>query len=157
MKNLQKIFFVLASFLVIINCAVWNQDGKKAFDAFKIKYNLTYPTRAAEAVALNKFVALWRFIQQHNMDYMAGKTEFTLAINKFASLTPAQIETLTTGNKLPPYEFTNFTVRPRNIITVTTDMFPAGPSSVDWNAAGFVTPVKAQGFFCASCWAFSVS
>lgn len=62
-----------------------------------------------------------------------------------------------TGTELPPYDFSNFTVRPKAFVQVTPDMFPPGPASIDWSAKGHVTPVKDQGYTCNCCWAFSTT
>lgn len=83
-----------------------------------------------------------------------GTVDFSLAINQFADLSPQALKRITSGNQLPPYEFSNYTVRPKNVVVINTTMFPPGPPSIDWKA--HVTPVKDQGYYCSSCWAFSV-
>jgi hypothetical protein len=94
-------------------------------------------------------------IEGHNKEYDKGKSEFFLRINQFAGSSLYKLQNLFRGNLLPPYEFSNFTVRPKDIINVTPDTFPPGPASIDWRAKGFVTPVKDQGTSCACCWAFA--
>lgn len=109
-----------------------------------------------ELRALKQFIKVYKLIEDHNKKYAAGSVDFLLAINQFCDLTTEQKKKFTTGNFLPPYEFNNFTVRPKEVITVTPTMFPTGPASVDWKARGHVTPVKDQSYYCNSCWAFSV-
>lgn len=67
----------------------------------------------------------------------------------------ATIQNVINGTQLPPYEFSNFTVRPRNVVNVSPDTFPPAPASIDWRLRGFVSPVKDQGVACACCWAFA--
>lgn len=105
--------------------------------------------------ALKQFVKFFKLIEKHNIDYENEKNEFFLSINRFTDLSSEEQQNLVNGNRLPPYEFGNFTVRPKAIINVTPDMFPPGPPAVDWKAKGFVAPVKDQGSTCACCWAFS--
>jgi len=97
-------------------------------------------------------------INNHNEKLQLGRSNsghYTLGVNKFSDLSKDQLKKLYTGNKLPPYEFTNYTVRPRAMLTITETMFTPGPESVDWKAEGHVTPIKDQGYFCNSCYAFS--
>lgn len=103
---------------------------------------------------------IYRLVLAHNRKYENELVDFEMAINCFADMSPEQIEKFTKGNFLPPYDFSNFTVRPRAVITVNgnidnTATYPPGPASIDWNALGHVTPVKDQGYDCNSCWAFS--
>lgn len=87
--------------------------------------------------------------------YEAGLVDHSMALNEFADMTDEQISVFTTGNRIPEYEFADYKVRSKAVVTVVPGMFPPGPASVDWKARGHVTPVKDQGFHCNSCWAFS--
>lgn len=110
-----------------------------------------------EMRALKQYVKNAIFVRENNLKYDQGLVDYFLELNKFADLTLADREKFTKGNILPPYEFQNYTVRPKVVQIVTTTMFPAGPTSIDWNAKGHVTAVKDQGYYCNSCWAFSAN
>jgi C1A family cysteine protease len=114
-----------------------------------------YKNANEDLKALTRFIKVVRRIRDVNALNEAGLVEFSLALNEFADFDEAQIETLTTGNVIPEREFDDFTVRPRTVVTVTPDMFPPAPTSIDWKTRGHVTPVKDQGYYCNSCWAFS--
>lgn len=84
-------------------------------------------------------------INNHNQKYADGLVDFSLAINRMADLSAAQIEQFTTGNRNLDADF-DLKMRPRAVINVNSTMFPPGPPSIDWKAKGHVTPVKDQGF-----------
>lgn len=119
------------------------------------KYSKSYKNANEELKALSRFIKNTQKIKNYNALFEAGLFESSLEINKFADFDEAQIETLTTGNVIPAMEFDNFAVRPRGIVTVTPDMYPPAPASIDWRARGHVTAVKDQGYICNSCWAFA--
>jgi C1A family cysteine protease len=119
------------------------------------KYSKVYKNLNGELNSLSRFIKVIKKINDYNALYEAGLVESSMALNKFADFDSDQIETLTTGNVVPQEEFQDFKIRPKAVITVTPDMFPPAPASIDWKARGHVTPVKDQGYVCNSCWAFS--
>lgn len=108
-----------------------------------------------ELAAIKLFAGTYTFVNQANKHYEGGLIDYFLAINHFADLSQEQKESFIRGFVPELYDFSNFTIRPRVVVEVTSGQFPPGPNSVDWNATGCVTPVKDQGYYCNSCWAFA--
>jgi len=162
MKVLIYLAVPCALVYLVLAASPYNNDGQtkgddnqKLWQDFKMKYNKTYPNAGEDMKGFKRFVRVMTLINDHNKLFNAGLSDFDLAINRFADLTPSQVELFTKGNKAPPYEFSNYTIRPKAMLTVTETMFPPGPASFDWKAKGHVTAVKDQGFYCNSCWSFS--
>lgn len=99
-----------------------------------------------ERNAFEIFIKVFRFVNGHNLKFENGTSDFSVAINAFADWSPEKLKSiLTEGNRLPPYEFSNFTIRPKEVINIDNTMFPPGPTFVDWKSKGHVTGIKDQG------------
>lgn len=125
----------------------------------QIQFNKTYENRKEVAKAFSRFVKAYRYINKWNSQQDKSDPEaHLLRVNQFCDLTPEEITMFTTGNHLPSYDFSNFTSRPKAVLNIDSKSnISPGPPSIDWKSRGHVTPVKDQGFFCNSCWAFSVT
>jgi len=114
------------------------------------QYTKQYGKKYESAAEMFKRFAIFRTnmeqIRQHNAD--ETKT-FTVAMNQFGDLTNDEFRTQ--FNKYTPID--NSYLRSKNMVALENVTLP---TSVDWNAAGKVTPVKDQGQ-CGSCWAFSTT
>ncbi|KAL9249373.1 Senescence-specific cysteine protease SAG39-like protein [Drosera capensis] len=117
----------------------------KKHEDWMVQYGRTYKDNAEKAMRFEIFKKTVEFIEAHNR----LNKGYTLSVNAFADLTDEEFRKTYTGYKRhessnPSLKSTSF--RYKNFTDV--------PSSVNWVAAGAVTPIKNQGT-CGSCWAFA--
>lgn len=118
-------------------------------------YSKIYKNAFQRLSALLRFIFIYRKILAHNIKFENDEVEYSMELNHFADFSPEDIDKFVSGTVIPEVEFGDYQVRPKIVINANSSMFESGPPSVDWKAKGHVTPVKDQGFYCNSCWAFS--
>jgi len=144
------IFKILSSSLLLLCLATVNTvsasfkqtDILLKFTDFVQIYNKNYSDDEL-SYRFNVFIDNYKTINDHN----SQGHSWTMAINKFADLTPNEFKSQHLCYN--PVHSKTFLGR-----TYFTNTVSDLPTDIDWTSKGVVTPVKDQGQ-CGSCWAFS--
>jgi len=123
------------------------QEVDFVFSKWMTQHTRKYTSESERIFRQKIFAENLNIIRKHQAD---PKRTFEMAMNNFGDLTREEFKA--TYLRYTPIK-RDF-IRSRNLFKAPKN--PKNPASVDWNAAGKVTPVKDQGQ-CGSCWSFSAT
>ena len=120
------------------------------FSAFKASFRKVYPSEEVHIERRAMFSTNLEFIRDCNHQHSAGLVSFTCGINHYTDLSHAEFKSMFLGYR--PSSTAAMLLNSAGNDDPRPVVVP--PTSVNWNTAGAVTPVKNQGA-CGGCWAFS--
>ncbi|CAH1109597.1 unnamed protein product [Psylliodes chrysocephalus] len=138
----MKLFIIFAAALL----AVTALPAQQHWTSFKAKHGKSYASLEEERARFQIFQDNVQKVNTHNARYEAGLETYTMAVNKFADLTPKEFGAMLRRNNGPI---------PRMTLTSHVQSDTA-PEAMDWRERKAVLAVKDQGY-CGSCWAFSTT
>lgn len=158
MVKLLLIIFSIAAAQAMINddfdlfkvSFLYNQTRICCFDkticflSNKKKYKKVYKNAKEEIKARITLKAAKKDIDEHNILYAKGKATFKRALWEKSDMSREDRVNLLNRFRIPPKEYADFVVRPRQVIA-TSAVYPTGPESYNADDLGLVTPVKDQG------------
>jgi len=142
------IFITLAVAVHTLVVPMLEKRVDKRWEAFKRRYNKTYPEASEES----RRHAIWynntQLIKNHNEMFHEGKTTFKLGPNSHMDMTAKEFAAHFNGLKKKG----DLIEAQKEAHIILDDL----PTKVDWRKQGYVTPIKDQKQ-CGSCWAFSAT
>ncbi|XP_075432157.1 cathepsin S-like [Ascaphus truei] len=144
--NLEKTLVVLSASLLFASAAHFLDQE---WNTWKSKYEKKYITRGEEDLRRQTWEETWEKVQKHNVLADQGVKSYRLGMNHFADMTAQE---RSSKNCLSCTE----QERPKaaDAPTYSYGRDHTIPEEVDWRESKCVTPVRNQGEFCGSCWAF---
>jgi len=117
------------------------------WEAFKMKFSRNYSSIEQDNLRKSLFAANLKLIQSNNFK---RSRSFTMGVNKFADYTEEEYRRLLGGRTPAPVGRTM-----KSKAAMLHQTVGRAPDWRDWRHHGYVTPVKDQGKWCRSCWAFA--
>ncbi|XP_029431341.1 ervatamin-B-like [Rhinatrema bivittatum] len=132
----------------IVGCSAMSSEFlEDEWKMWKNKYEKNYATLEEETHRRENWEATRKKVLEHNQLADQGKKKFRLTMNHFADMSS---EDRNSRNCLLPIESRKTKARSYRRKTSLNI-----PDEVDWRKEKCVTPVRNQGAYCGSCWAFA--
>ncbi|KAK7605218.1 hypothetical protein V9T40_007076 [Parthenolecanium corni] len=150
----MKILILLA--LVAATQAVSFIDlVREEWSIFKLHYSKKYDNNVEDGFRMKIYMDNKHKIYEHNKLYEQGLVSFKMEMNHFGDMLHHEFIRTMNGyrrnlnrSRVSGEDDGSFFMVPYNVTV---------PDVVDWRQSGAVTPVKDQGYFCESSWAFSTT